>query len=66
MKILRSAARAGLMLSFLLRMTFAMDGVNQNGGNPQADTPEPTTITLVAIGFAAGGYAWYRSRRNRH
>lgn len=65
MKILKRAARASCLLAFALQLSLAMDGVNQTGGGDSpSDTPEPGTITLVAIGFAAGGYALYRKRRN--
>ena len=39
----------------------AMDGVTQGGG----DTPEPSSMVMVGIGVAAGGYAVYRNRRAR-
>ena len=40
----------------------AMDGINQNGG---ADAPEPSTVVLMGIGLAAGGFVAWRSRRTK-
>jgi PEP-CTERM motif len=59
MTILKSAARTGLLMLLTASLFFGMDGVTQT------ETPEPGTVALVAIGFAAGAYAMYRSRRNR-
>jgi hypothetical protein len=65
MKTIQLVARAGFLLALALQISLAMDGVNQPGCcDSPSDTPEPGTITLVAIGFAAGGYALYRKRRN--
>ena len=40
----------------------AMDGITQNGGD---DAPEPSTMVLVGVGLAAGGFAAWRSRRTK-
>jgi len=61
MKTLDACVSIAFLLLAGVSSAFAMSGVGHGGG----DTPEPSTLGLVAIGLIAGGYVFYRGRRQR-